>query len=240
MLFGRDDTALEQTAAVCRGQGVAIDVVGIDLTAPDAMTVLQQAWIDVPAHHVVWAAGAFDWASADVADADTWDRLIDVNLAAAMRTTRLVLPGLIAAGGGSLVFVASLAGLDIFANNAAYVASKHGLVAFSRAVFLDVRDRGVKVCAICPGLVDAGASRAFPAAQRVRFLQPDDVADAVLYAVTTSSCCVSNRDPSRTTAEPPRDVTPARRSRTMRVSSSLFRIRTAAHVRTGGLSRSSW
>ena len=188
MLFGRDDTALEQTAAVCRGQGVAVDVVGIDLTAPDAMTVLQQAWIDVPAHHVVWAAGAFDWASADVADADTWDRLIDVNLAAAMRTTRLVLPGLIAAGGGSLVFVASLAGLDIFANNAAYVASKHGLVAFSRAVFLDVRDRGVKVCAICPGLVDAGASRAFPAAQRVRFLQPDDVADAVLYAVTTSSC----------------------------------------------------
>jgi NADP-dependent 3-hydroxy acid dehydrogenase YdfG len=54
-------------------------------------------------------------------------------------------------------------------------------------VFLDVRDRGVKVCAVCPGLVDAGASRVFPAGTRKRFLRPDDVADAVLYAVTTSS-----------------------------------------------------
>jgi NAD(P)-dependent dehydrogenase (short-subunit alcohol dehydrogenase family) len=42
------------------------------------------------------------------------------------------------------------------------VASEHGLVAFCRAVFLDVRDRGVEVCAIAPGLVDAGASQVFP------------------------------------------------------------------------------
>jgi short-subunit dehydrogenase len=126
VVFGRDRSALEETAAACRSASAAVEVVGLDLTSPDAMAVLQQWCDDLPADHVVWAAGVFDWSPADVADTATWDHLVEVNLTAAMRVTRVVLPGLAAAGAGSLVFVASLAGLDIFANNAAYVASKHG------------------------------------------------------------------------------------------------------------------
>lgn len=149
----------------------------------------------------MWAAGLFDWAPADEADPAVWSDLVHVNLLAAMRATRLIIPDLIASSSASLVFIASLAGLDVFAGNAAYVASKHGLVAFARAVFLDVRDRGVKVSAVCPGLVDAGASSVFPAEQRASFLRPDDVADAVLYVINASpSAC-----PTEIRLEPQRD-----------------------------------
>ncbi|CAN5659338.1 hypothetical protein BH18ACT2_BH18ACT2_04320 [soil metagenome] len=161
--------------------------VAVDLTDVASEAKMDEARETARVDHVVWAAGAFDWARADVADADAWANLVHINLVAAMRTTRLVLPDLVAAGGGSLVYIASLAGLDVFANNAAYVASKHGLVAFARAVFLDVRDHGVKVCAVCPGLVDAGATTGFPSEQRGLFLRPSDIADAVLYVVTSSA-----------------------------------------------------
>jgi hypothetical protein len=54
---------------------------------------------------------------------------------------------------------------------------------------------------MCPGLVDAGASRAFPAAQHERFRRPDDLAGAVLHAVTSSSTAC----PTEIRLEPPRD-----------------------------------
>ena len=201
VLFGRDVDALEATAELGRAHGVDVGVVELDVTAERAARVMEQTDADRPPDHVVWAAGSFDWAAADVADVDVWARLVEVNLTAAMRMTRLVLPRMVTAGSGSLIYIASLAGLDVFAGNAAYVASKHGLVAFARAVFLDVRDRGVKVCVVCPGLVDAGASRVFPAAQRERFLRPADVADAVLYALRTSrDAC-----PTEIRLEPQRD-----------------------------------
>ena len=84
-----------------------------------------------------------------------------------------------------MVFIASAAGHRAFANNAAYVASKHGLVGFGRALFLDLRDRGVKVSLVSPGLVAAGASLAMPNARPEHFLRPEDVAEAVRYVLAS-------------------------------------------------------
>jgi NADP-dependent 3-hydroxy acid dehydrogenase YdfG len=106
---------------------------------------------------VVYAAGLFDWAPADVGDPDVWDELVTVNLSAAMRVTRGVLPALLAGAPSSLVLVGSGAARTAFPNNPAYVASKHGLAGFARSVFLDVRDRDVAVTLLSPGLVAAGA-----------------------------------------------------------------------------------
>jgi NADP-dependent 3-hydroxy acid dehydrogenase YdfG len=116
---------------------------------------------------VVWAAGLFDWADADVAEPDTWDRLFDVNLAAAAVATRLLLPGLLAASPSSLIYLGSMASRQPFQHNAAYVASKHGLAGLAGAVWLDVRDRGVKVSLVAPGLVAAGAGLRSPQARPV-------------------------------------------------------------------------
>jgi NADP-dependent 3-hydroxy acid dehydrogenase YdfG len=133
---------------------------------------------------VVYAAGLFDWAPADAGDPDIWDELVAVNLAAAMRVTRGVLPALLAAAPSSLVLIGSGAARTAFANNPAYVASKHGLAGFARSVFLDVRDRDVAVTLLSPGLVAAGAGL-LAGAPADRLLQPDDVAAAVRWVVST-------------------------------------------------------
>ena len=90
---------------------------------------------------------------------------------------------------GALVFIGSGAGRRVFANNAAYVASKHGLAGLAGATFLDVRDHGVKVSVVSPGLVAAGAGLLSEAGvQRPgELLTPADVAAAVRFVVTFPS-----------------------------------------------------
>ncbi|WP_116449903.1 SDR family oxidoreductase [Blastococcus litoris] len=134
---------------------------------------------------VVYAAGRFDWAPADTGDPDAWDDLVAVNLSAAMRVTRGVLPALLAAAPSSLVLLGSGAARSAFPGNPAYVASKHGLAGFARSVFLDVRDRDVAVTLLSPGLVAAGAGLRAPGVRPGELLQPDDVAAAVRWVVGT-------------------------------------------------------
>jgi NADP-dependent 3-hydroxy acid dehydrogenase YdfG len=136
---------------------------------------------------VVYAAGLFDWAPADVGDPDVWDELVTVNLAAAMRVTRGVLPALLTAAPSSLVLIGSGAARTPFAGNPAYVASKHGLAGFARSVFLDVRDRDVAVTLLSPGLVAAGAGLDAPGVRPGELLQADDVAAAVRWVVGTAA-----------------------------------------------------
>ena len=134
---------------------------------------------------VVYAAGLFDWAPADEGDPAAWDELLAVNLGAAMRVTRGVLPALLAAAPSSLVIIGSTAARTAFAGNPAYVASKHGLAGFARSVFLDVRDRDVSVTLLSPGLVAAGAGLRAPGLRPDQLLQADDVAAAVRWVVGT-------------------------------------------------------
>ena len=175
LLWGRDRARL---AAV----GPRWDVV--DLRSPaDVRAGLDRLPDRLSA--VVYAAGLFDHAPADTGDPDVWDELVTVNLAAAMRVTRGVLPALLAAAPSSLVLLGSGAARTPFPGNPAYVASKHGLAGFARSVFLDVRDRDVAVTLLSPGLVAAGAGLSAPAVRPELLLQPSDVAAAVRWVVGT-------------------------------------------------------
>ena len=175
LLWGRDEERLA-------GTGLPWDVV--DLRHP---TGVEAALARLPERlsAVVYAAGLFDWAPADVGDPDVWDDLVTVNLAAAMRVTRGVLPALLAAAPSALVLVGSGAARTAFPGNPAYVASKHGLAGFARSVFLDVRDRDVAVTLLSPGLVAAGAGLGAPGVRPDQLIQPDDVAAAVRWVVGT-------------------------------------------------------
>jgi NADP-dependent 3-hydroxy acid dehydrogenase YdfG len=185
-LWGRDLARLEAAATACAevgptGRPLQVDVTDRTALAGAVETVTSQGPLSV----LVWAAGLFDWAPADQADTQTWDRLLDVNLASAAAATRLALPALVEAAPSSLVFLGSSASRRTFADNAAYVASKHGVAGLAGAVFLDVRDRGVKVSLVSPGLVAAGAAMQSPAGRRPhQLLQPSDVAAAVRFVVT--------------------------------------------------------
>src|SRR5512144_3312642 len=80
------------------------------------------------------------------------DRVIELNVASLMHTTRAFLPGMLRRGRGHVVNVASLAGRFAPPGTAVYTASKHAVVAFSESLNYDTADRGVLVTAVNPGL----------------------------------------------------------------------------------------
>lgn len=186
-LWGRDVGRLRASADGCRAAGghatyISLDVTDVAAARLALREVLSRGGLSV----VVWAAGVFDWASADEAEADTWRTLLDVNLTAAAVVTTQVLPALVEAAPSALVYIGSGASRQAFANNAAYVASKHGLAGLAGATFLDVRDRDVKVSLVSPGLVSAGAGLLSEAGRHrpQDLLTAADVAAAVRFVVT--------------------------------------------------------
>jgi len=111
---------------------------------------------------------------------EAWHEVIDTNLTGVFNTVKATLPAL-RASSGLLVTIGSLAGANFFAGGSAYNASKFGLVGFTQAIMLDLREHGVRVSTIMPGSVATHFSGREPAPEDAWKLQPDDVAEAVLY-----------------------------------------------------------
>ena len=119
--------------------------------------------------------------------------MLDVNLTGPFLLCRAFGRAMLAAGSGSIVNVASIAGLRGVADRAAYNASKHGLVGLTRTLAAEWGGRGVRVNAVCPGWVktemddaaqDAGLYADDDITDQVpmgRFAAPDDVAAASLF-----------------------------------------------------------
>ena len=178
LLWGRDPGRLAAAAAGCSGSARAVD-----LRDRPALVEAAAAAGDLTA--VVWAAGVFDHGPADTADPGAWAELLDVNLTAAALVTRAVLPGLLRSAPAALVYLGSGAARQAFPDNAAYVASKHGLAGLAGGVWADVGGRGVRVALVSPGLVAAGAGLRAPAARAhpELLLRPGDVAAAVRFVL---------------------------------------------------------
>lgn len=183
--WGRSEQRLQDLVAE---HGPTVSAQTVDVTDAEAV---QGALAELdgqavgPLQVVVWAVGVFDWGPADEADPEVWGRLLDVNLVAAARATPQLLTRLRRSAPSTLVYIGSGAAHRVFPDNAAYVASKHGLAALAAATFLDVKRHGVRVSVVSPGLVAAGAGLLSPQGREDPdlLLQPEDVADAVGFVV---------------------------------------------------------
>jgi SDR family mycofactocin-dependent oxidoreductase len=100
---------------------------------------------------VVANAGVLSWGRMFEMSEEQWDTVIDVNLNGTWRTIRATVPAMIEAGnGGSIIIVSSSAGLKATPGNAHYGASKHGLVAMTNALAIEVGEFGIRVNSIHP------------------------------------------------------------------------------------------
>ncbi len=84
---------------------------------------------------------------------EKWDAILAINLSSAFHTTRLALPGMLSAGWGRIINVASVHGLVGSTQKSAYVAAKHGIVGLTKVTALETATTGVTCNAICPGWV---------------------------------------------------------------------------------------
>jgi NAD(P)-dependent dehydrogenase (short-subunit alcohol dehydrogenase family) len=127
----------------------------------------------------------------EAAPESEWDEMIRVNLASAHATCRAALPHLLRAG-GSVVTVGSRAAEAGGAGAAAYATSKMGVLALTRALAAENRDRGVRFNAISPMIIDTEANRlAMPRADRSQWSSPDSIARVVAWLLSPASAPVT-------------------------------------------------
>jgi NAD(P)-dependent dehydrogenase (short-subunit alcohol dehydrogenase family) len=153
---------------------------------------------------------AFNNAGIEGAMADTaacteanWDRTLAINLKGVWLCMRHQIPAMLRTGGGSIVNMASVAGLVGFAGLPAYVASKHGVVGLSKSAALELADKNIRVNVVCPGVIhtemidrlthrDPAAERSFTALEPVgRMGTPEEVAAAALWLCSRDSSFVT-------------------------------------------------
>lgn len=84
---------------------------------------------------------------------DSWDRVIAVNLSSIFLGMRAQLPAIVENGGGAIVNIASILGSVAFANSAAYVSAKHGLVGLTKNAAVEYAPHGVRVNSVGPGFI---------------------------------------------------------------------------------------
>lgn len=103
---------------------------------------------------LVHSAGIQTYGTAVTTSDEVWDRTLLVNVTAAFKVCRAVLPKMIAGGGGSISLVGSVQSVGAVTNSAAYVTSKHALLGLTRSIALDFASQGVRCNCVCPGAID--------------------------------------------------------------------------------------
>lgn len=177
-----------------------------DLADPEAPARIVAAALDRFGRIDVLVNNAGIGGARAVHDSDDagWARILDVNLSSAFRMSRAVLPDMLARGTGNIVHVASMFGLVGWRNNAAYAASKAGLVGLTRQMTADYTPRGIRVNAVAPGLISTAMTEKLLEDRTYRELvlqgtpqaragEPAEVAALVAYLASSEASFVAGQ-----------------------------------------------
>ena len=183
-----------QVAQEIKDQGGSSLAVAMDVTQPaDCARLAQLVQAEWGAVDVLVAnAGIQRRYPVHELPPDEFQAMLDVNLLGVFNCCQAVLPALYSRGRGNIVIIASNSGKTGFATNAAYCASKFGVLGFMESLAVESRPRGVRVNAICPagvktrmgdGLLEADGRPL----DMSGFMEPEDIADVAVFLASDQS-----------------------------------------------------
>lgn len=156
------------------------------------LAALPQEWLDVDI--LVNNAGLSRGLSKVYEDdPDNWEEMIDTNVKGLLYVTRAIVPGMVERQRGHVISIGSTAGYLTYANGAVYCATKAAEKAISEGLKIDLMGTPVRVTSVDPGMVETNfskvrfggdAERAAKVYQNITPLQPEDVADAIVWAAS--------------------------------------------------------
>jgi NAD(P)-dependent dehydrogenase (short-subunit alcohol dehydrogenase family) len=134
---------------------------------------------------------------------ENWDKVIGINLTGVFLCMKYILPIMLEQGKGAIVNNASVAGLVGFQNSPAYVASKHGIVGLTKTTALEYIQKGIRVNAVCPGIISTPMIDRFTGKNKEiekqfismepigRMGEPSEVANAVVWLCSNEASFIS-------------------------------------------------
>jgi len=142
-------------------------------------------------HALVNIAGGFAWEEVESGAADTWERLFKLNVITALNASRAALP-LLLANGGAIVNVSAAASTKAEAGLGAYAASKSGVSRLTESLAAELKDRGVRVNAVLPSMIDTPRNRAdMSEAKFDRWVTPHALADVISFLISDRARAVT-------------------------------------------------
>ena len=114
---------------------------------------------------------------------DEWDSMIDVNIKGTLYTAQAALPTMLEQSSGHLINIASISGFEVTKSSTIYSATKAAVHTITQGLEKELAKTGVKVTSISPGMVDTAITATYNPTDRKK-LEPQDIAEAVLYALT--------------------------------------------------------
>jgi 2-keto-3-deoxy-L-fuconate dehydrogenase len=192
------DTAGDRVQALAAELGDRAEGLTLDVRDEDAVSGAV-AGLDVLAN----VAGIGSTTNAPDTPLEVWENVFAVNARGTFLCCKHAIPSMIERGGGTIVNIASVAGMIGLPNRVAYSASKGAVIALTRALAIDHVRQGVRVNAVCPGTVDSPWVRrlvedvgesldTLRARQPMgRLGTPEEVAQAVLYLASDAAAFVT-------------------------------------------------
>lgn len=168
---------------------------GVDLTEPEATrkamasVAMRSGRID----GLVNIAGGFQWETLADGDVGTWDQLYAMNLRTAVVSCMAALPAMREQGRGRIVNISAAAAAErADSGMGAYTASKAGVLKLTESLARELKDEGITVNAILPGIIDTPRNRAdMPDADFDRWVSPAAIANVIEFLVSDAASAVT-------------------------------------------------